>query len=60
LRFFDIAQSVYIESPKKPDYDSMRIVIDNIPELLDVSILASPDFGAVLGDDRFVIIDWKS
>jgi len=59
-RFFDISQSVYIESPKRPDYESMRIVIDNIPELMDVSILASPDFGAILWDDRFTIIDWKS
>ncbi|MEI8253247.1 MAG: hypothetical protein WCG25_05955 [bacterium] len=47
-RFFEISQSVYIESPKRPDYDNMRIVIDSIPELMDVSILASPDFGAIL------------
>ena len=59
-RFFDISQSVYIESPKRPDYESMRIVIDSIPELMDISILASPDFGAILWDDRFTIIDWKS
>jgi len=59
-RFFEISQSVYIESPKRPDYDNMRIVIDSIPELMDVSILASPDFGAILWDDRFTIIDWKS
>lgn len=59
-RFFDISQSVYIESPKRPDYESMRIVIDSIPELMDISILASPDFGAILWDDRFTIIDRKS
>lgn len=59
-RFFEISQSVYIESPKRPDYDNMRIIIDSIPELMDVSILASPDFGAILGDDRFTIIDRKS
>ncbi len=59
-RFFEISQSVYIESPKRPDYDNMRIIIDSIPELMDVSILASPDFGAILWDNRFTIIDRKS
>ena len=60
VRFFEISQNVYIESPKRPDYENMRIIINGIPELMDVSILASPDFGAILWDDRYFIIDRKS
>lgn len=60
LRFFEIAPSTYIESPKRPDYENMRIIINNIPELLNVCILASPDFGAIMWENKFLIIDRKS
>lgn len=60
LRYFEIAPSTYIESPKRPDYENMRIIIDNIPELLNVCILASPDFGVIMWENKYIIIDRKS
>jgi hypothetical protein len=60
LRYFEIAKSVFVESPKVPNYDNMKVNLSHVPELKDVSILASPDFGVVFDDNNYLILDWKS
>jgi hypothetical protein len=59
-RYFQIAKQVFIENPKVPDYDGMKVNVSHIPELLDISILASPDFGVIFDDNNYLILDRKS
>lgn len=35
---------VYIENPKNPDFEAMKVETDSIPALKNISIMASPDF----------------
>lgn len=51
---------VYIEKPKNPDFESMKINTKNIPELREISVMASPDFGVIFGNNRYFILDRKS
>lgn len=59
-RYFEIAKHVFVENPKVPDYDNMKINVSKIPELANISILASPDFGVIFDDKNYLILDWKS
>lgn len=51
---------VYIENPKNPDFESMKVETDTIPELQDISIMASPDFWVVFSNEKYLILDRKS
>ena len=42
--YIDLKYPIYIENPKNPDFESMRVDTRWIPELKDISIMASPDF----------------
>ena len=59
-RYFEVAKHVFVENPKVPDYENMKINVNKIPELMDVAILASPDFGVIFDDQNYLILDWKS
>jgi hypothetical protein len=59
-RYFAIAKHVFVENPKVPDYENMKINVNKIPELMDVAILASPDFGVIFDDNNYLILDRKS
>ena len=51
---------IYIEDPKTPDFESMRVDTENISGLEGLSIMASPDFWVVFWQGRYFILDWKS
>ncbi|MDO4713185.1 MAG: hypothetical protein Q4B28_00525 [bacterium] len=42
--FFQQAQSIYIETPKNPDFEAMKVEIQKLPDFKDINIMASPDF----------------
>lgn len=35
---------VYIENPKQPDFEAMKVETNTLPQLRELSIMASPDF----------------
>jgi hypothetical protein len=51
---------VYIENPKNPNYDAMRLFTRNVPELRNISIMASPDFWITYWNWKYLILDWKT
>lgn len=59
-RYFEVAKHVFVENPKVPDYENMKVNVESIPELMDVAILASPDFGVIFDDKNYLILDRKS
>lgn len=59
-KYFITAKNIFIEKPKIPDYEQMKVDVHKIPELTDISVLASPDFGVVIDDNNYLILDWKS
>ncbi|MEI8091779.1 MAG: PD-(D/E)XK nuclease family protein [bacterium] len=58
--YFKTAKMVFIESPRQKDFESMKLKLGNIPELRHINIMASPDFGVVFDDKKYLILDWKS
>ena len=59
LHFSDKNNKFFIE-PKEKDFDSMKIKIDNIPELIWVTVYAQPDFWIVTKNGEYIIYDRKS
>ena len=57
--YFNSAKFVYIEHPRTPDFESMKVDVTKI-WLNDVSVLAWPDFWATFSDTDFLILDRKS
>ncbi len=57
--FSDKTNKFFIE-PKEKDFESMKIEIDNIPELMWISVYAQPDFWIVTKDWEYIIYDRKS
>lgn len=51
---------LYIENPKNPNFEAMRVDTRTIPELRDISIMATPDFGITFSKNKFLILDWKT
>ncbi len=49
----------YIES-KEPDFEKMKVTIDNISELQWVTIWAKPDFWVIVDNKKYIIYDWKA
>lgn len=58
--FFQQAYSTYIENPKNPDFESMKVEIDKLNNFKDINIMASPDFGVIFHDKSYFILDRKS
>lgn len=58
--YFNNAKFVYIEHPRIPSFDAMKLDVSRLEWLRDVSIMASPDFGVTNSDTDYVILDWKS
>lgn len=58
--YFKDAKYVYVEHPRNPDFDSMKVDVSKIPWLKDISILAWPDFWVTFSDTDYLILDWKS
>jgi hypothetical protein len=58
-RFSDKSNRFFIE-PKEKDFESMKIKIDNIPELMWISVYAQPDFGIITKEGEYIIYDRKS
>ncbi len=58
--YFDSAKFVYVEHPRTPDFESMKVNIRKLPWLKDVSVLAWPDFWVTFSDTNFLVLDWKS
>jgi hypothetical protein len=42
--YFQRAKFVYVERPRVPNFEAMRVEVAKIPGLEHVSVLASPDF----------------
>jgi len=57
--FSEKSNRFFIE-PKEKDFESMKIEIDNIPELMWISVYAQPDFGIITKDWTYIIYDRKS
>mgnify|MGYP003814458021 CR=1 FL=1 len=51
---------IYIEDPRRPNFEMMRVDVSHIPWLENISILASPDFWIMFGENNYLILDWKS
>lgn len=51
---------VYVENPKNPDFEAMKVETHTIPELKNISIMASPDFGVIFNGNKYLILDRKS
>lgn len=49
----------YIE-PKEPDFEKMKVVVDNVPELLWITLWANPDFAVIVDSNKYIIYDWKT
>ena len=57
--YFNSAKYVYVEHPRTPDFESMKVDVSKIG-IRDVSVLAWPDFWVTFSDTDFLVIDWKS
>lgn len=57
--YFSTAKFVYVEHPRTPDFESMKVDVSKI-WLKDVSVMAWPDFWVTFSDTDFLILDWKS
>ncbi len=51
---------IYIEDPRRPNFEMMKVDVSQIPWLENVSVLASPDFWLMFGENNYLILDWKS
>lgn len=51
---------IYIEDPRRPNFEMMKVDVKHIPWLENISILASPDFWIMFGENQYLILDWKS
>ena len=57
--FADKSNTFFIE-PKEKDFESMKIQIEKIPELMWIDIYAQPDFGVITKNKEYMIYDRKS
>lgn len=58
--YFSTAKTVYVERPREKDFESMKLILSSIPELKNLNVMAAPDFGAVISDHKYLIIDRKT
>lgn len=58
--YFNTAKTVYVENPREKDFEGMKLNLYTIPELRPVNVMAAPDFGVVISDNKYLIIDRKT
>lgn len=58
--YFTTAKTVYVENPREKDFEGMKLNLYTIPELRAVNVMAAPDFGVVISDNKYLIIDRKT
>lgn len=58
--YFKTAKMVFVESPRIKDFESMKLKLGSIPELKNINVMASPDFGVIFDEKKYLIIDRKS
>lgn len=58
--YFKMAKTVYVEKPRERDFESMKLSLSSIPELKNLNVMAAPDFGVVISDTKYLIIDRKT
>lgn len=51
---------VYVEEPRVPDFGGMKVVLKGVSDLENVNIMASPDFGVMVWDREYYILDRKT
>ncbi|HOG15006.1 MAG TPA: PD-(D/E)XK nuclease family protein [Candidatus Absconditabacterales bacterium] len=56
--FEDKSNILFIEAKEK-DFESMKIQIENIPELMGINVYAQPDFGIITTNKDYIIYDRK-
>lgn len=59
-QWFRKGHHIYIEDPRRPNFEMMKVDVHHIPWLENISILASPDFWLMFWDNHYLILDWKS
>lgn len=57
---FSDKTNIFFIEPKEKDFESMKIQIDNIPELMWINVYAQPDFGIITQNKEYLIYDRKS
>ena len=58
--YFKTAKTVFVENPREKDFDGMKVNLYAIPELKNLNVMAAPDFGVVISDNKYLIIDRKT
>lgn len=59
-QYFQDPENIIFIEPKEKNFESMKIEIDNIPDLMWINVYAQPDFGIITKDKKYIIYDWKS
>ena len=60
VEWFTARRPCYIESPRTPNFDGMKLYLDYAEEVKGVTLWAEPDFGVVVADNEYLILDWKT
>jgi len=58
--YFQTAKTVFVENPREKDFEGMKVNLYSIPDLKGINVMAAPDFGVVLSDNKYLIIDRKT
>lgn len=59
-QYFQNPENIIFIEPKQKNFESMKIEIDNIPDLMWINVYAQPDFGIITKDKKYIIYDRKS
>lgn len=60
VQYFQDPENIIFIEPKEKNFESMKIEIDNIPDLMWINVYAQPDFGIITKDKKYIIYDRKS
>lgn len=60
LSYFENGKEIFVETPRVAQFSGMKVNVDLIKGLENISVLAVPDFWVVFSDVDFLILDWKS
>lgn len=58
--YFKTAKTVYVENPREKDFEGMKVNLSSLPQLKYVNVMAAPDFGVVISDNKYLILDRKT
>jgi len=59
-QYFQSPENTIFIEPKEKNFESMKIQIDNIPDLMWINVYAQPDFWIITKDKKYIIYDRKS